>query len=84
MEYAPDGLHCAKGRLMARSMHICTIEDVATMTGENLELLREIVSIRAGPRDFGRRALSPSAPTERRRMSLAKARPNFSAHGRIV
>ncbi|MBB2688321.1 hypothetical protein EV130_11812 [Rhizobium azibense] len=41
---------------MARSMHICTIEDVATMTGENLELLREIVSIRAGPRDFGRRA----------------------------
>jgi hypothetical protein len=42
VEHAPSKLVSAKGRLMARSMHIHTIENVAVMIGENLELLREI------------------------------------------
>jgi hypothetical protein len=42
VEHAPSKLVSAKGRLMARSMHIYTIENVAVMIGENLELLREI------------------------------------------
>lgn len=42
MEYAPSRFRAAKSCLMARSMHIYTIENVAVMIGENLELLREI------------------------------------------
>ncbi|MEX2746289.1 hypothetical protein AB3480_34815 [Rhizobium mongolense] len=53
MEYASGGLHYAKGRLMARSMHIYTIEDVAAMTGETLELLREI-SANSDNIDYGK------------------------------
>jgi uncharacterized membrane protein len=38
----PDGP--AGGSLMARTTHVYTIDHVATLIGENLELLREVAS----------------------------------------
>lgn len=38
----PDGP--AGGSLMVRTTHVCTIDHVATLIGENLELLREVAS----------------------------------------
>ncbi|ARQ13174.1 hypothetical protein NXC12_PD00063 (plasmid) [Rhizobium etli] len=58
---------------MARSMHIYTIENVAAMIGENLELLREI-SANSDNIDYGKWCTS----TTRQKMAQPASRTEAS------